>query len=654
MSAHIIKKVMSKNEEVSALFFGLDINLLSQTISLGSQINANSAWTDEKYLSANKFIMESKGDASKISETLAGFFDNINIENAKGSLITTLKLSEDDIPKLTDVWSELVMKAFSSNGNSQSTSQKVSPESLMNSQWDYKINDKLIALPDYKKAEFDAKPSFVDGPLAVSVNSVNINEELNLTELNIEGNMNVPKIEGWWHLSKAKLTLKVNSVNDKAGNNLLRDERCVKDLGYRGSNHDVSSGFNTTNLKAYAQKTLRLSEGYNFSDVANVKGALSFSAPVNIETIDLPLQKGAGFEKHGFRFFINEFDRQSVSYAVSGSQKHLIEIQGLNAKGEALSQSYSWGTSDAKTQHYQGDVKSIRLIFSNAFSEHEMHFIIEKKEFFPKAELKVNYLTTRPSIVDENDWANATRQKWGDTNAKQFLEKEKYLSNNKVGDLYQFPFAMMLSHDNSQSWGSHPSLKILSPFVSGLTFNLQAIELTAHSINEKLSYYVKNSAWYRIKNNFITEYIPHTEIDKAQVLSDSVNIGLKLKPKEPMGKLSGEIKVNLPQRIETVNVGLPDFKQTLHNHEILISRVKITNGQTPHTTYRVEAPNLINMIAVLKNGNEMLPLQGGVFKDGFWSLSYQLTDQIDHFDVLVASKLNTLKFPYEIMPNYNK
>lgn len=50
----------------------------------------------------------------------------------------------------------------------------------------------------------------------------------------------------------------------------------------------------------------------------------------------------------------------------------------------------------------------------------------------------------------------------------------------------------------------------------------------------------------------------------------------------------------------------------------------------------------------------MLPEQGSVFKDGFWSLSYQLTDQIDHFDVLVASKVNTLKFPYEITPNYNK
>ena len=657
MSAHIMNKIMSENEEVSALFFGVDINILSQTISIDSQIDANTVWVDEKYLSANKLIIESKLDASKISETLASFFNNINIENDNDSLIATLTLSEADIPKLSDVWSELVIKVFSgfsSNANLQSTPQKISTESLMTSQWNYNNNNEFIALPGYKEGEFDAKPSFVNGPLAVSVNSVNVNEELNLTELSIEGFMNIPNVEGWWHQSKANLTLKIHSVNDDAGNNLLRDERCVKDLGFRDGNHVESSGFSTTNLKAYIDKTLRLSQGSKFSDITNIKGTVSFSAPVNIDIIDLPLQKEASFERHGFRFFINEFDRQSVSYEVSGSQKHLLEVQGLNAKAEALSQSYSWGSGDVKTQHFQGDVKSIRLIISKAFSEHEANFTVEQKDFFPKTELNVNYLTTRPPVVDKNNWASAIQQKWRVNNAKKFLEKEKYLSRHKVGDFYQFPFAMMLSHDNTQSWVNPPSLKMISPFVSGLTFNLQAIELTANSGNENLAYYVKNNVWYRINASNITEYIPQKVIDESAVLDATVNIGLKLKAKEPIGKLSGEVKVNLPISIETINVGLPDFEQTLHKHDVLLSRVKITNGKIPRTTYRIEAPNLINMIAVLKNGKEIRPEQGSVFKDGFWLLSYPLTDQIDHFEVLVASKVNTLKFPYEITPNYNR
>lgn len=657
ISAHIINKVMSENEEVTALFFGADINVLSRSISLVSQIDASEAWVNEKYLSTNQFINESKVDVSKVSETLSEFFNNIKVENVNSSFTTTLTFSEADIPKLRDVGTELIRKAFSgfsSNVNSQSNVPKISAESLITSQWDYKNNNKLITLPDYKKGEYDAKPSIVDGPLAISVNSVNINEELNLTELNIEGKMNIPKIDGWWHYSKANLSLKVNSVNDYEGNNILRDERCVKDLGYKDSNHDESSGFNTTNLKAYAQKTLRLTTGSKFTDVANIKGTLSFSAPVNISMVELNLEKEASFEKHGFRFFINKFDRQSVSYEVSGEQKHLIEIQGLNAKGEALSQNYSWGSDDTKTQYYHGDVKSIRLIVSNAFSEHEMNFTVEKKDFFPKAELKVNYLTVRPSTINKSEWTHATKNKWTKNNAKKLLEKDKYLSKNKVGDFYQFPFAMMLTHDNSQSWVSSPSLKIVSPFVNGLMFNLQAIELTVNNPNEKLAYYVKNSPWYRIKDNYITEYMPHNKIDKAEVLVTSVNLDLQLEAKAPMSKLSGEVKVSLPESIETVNVGLPDFVQSLHEHDIVLSKVKITNGQTPRITYQVKAPNLINMIAVLKNGKEINPEQGSVFKNGFWSLSYPLSDQIEHFEVLVASKVTTLKFPYAITPNYNK
>jgi hypothetical protein len=101
-----------------------------------------------------------------------------------------------------------------------------------------------------------------------------------------------------------------------------------------------------------------------------------------------------------------------------------------------------------------------------------------------------------------------------------------------------------------------------------------------------------------------------------------------------------------------VNIGKPSFKETTFQHGIKVQLIKISGGFIPLYKYKLSAKNLINMVAVLDDGKEMLPSQQATFKNddgiGYWELRFPLLQNIDHFDVMVATQVD----PFKLNPEY--
>jgi hypothetical protein len=190
------------------------------------------------------------------------------------------------------------------------------------------------------------------------------------------------------------------------------------------------------------------------------------------------------------------------------------------------------------------------------------------------------------------------------------------------------------------------------PLIAELSYNLQAFEIKTQHKKEQTVNYFSISPYARINGDQSKgEYLPHQKVDGIGFLKGGRDIKLDIKPQQKISALSSQLNINLPQNITTINVGKPGFTPSLFAHEVTVSLLRINGGFIPRYQYKVSAPNLINMIAVLDDGKELLPTQS-TFENGYWLLQYPLTQKIAHFEVLVAAELVQITYPFKITPNY--
>lgn len=645
----MVKKAVKANQEISAVYVGVDLNLLKRGINLNSQINADAQWATKAQNIAQQHITALQKEVENVSPTLAQLLNNFSIAAEQQSLVSHLTLKEQDIAKLDDVFVELIGSVFSAaRGDAEVV---IEDESIEESLWDYRLNDKLSTLGKFEANNFFGTPSLIDGPLAILLSKVQINEKSNLLELSVQGALNMPKVDGWWSDSKASFTLKVDSVTDKQGKEMMRDERCIKDLGYFAANHKVETFLQSSNELGTVSKTIRLKANSQFKEVANITGVLSFTIPTNVQTVDVKLKKGESYQQNGVRFFLNNVTQQSISYQLSGEKEKLLEVRGLNAKGEVLKESYSSTIAGKKTTRYKGDVVNLQLLIATKHSAYTSEFNLTADNFLPEQETTKYYLSVRPQMVSKEEWFKVTGKALKEKNVMDFLERG-YASKNKVASWYQAPIGLLLTHNIKSTWNPDINYQLAIPLQTKLTDNLQAIEIKTRYENVQAASYFTISPYIVINDDQSRgEYRPHRAIDDIGFVKGGTEVKLGVKPQQKMGEVEGALNINLPKVIATINIGKPGFTAETFTHGISVNIVTIESGFIPRYEYKVVAPNLINMIAVLDDGRELLPSQS-VFENGHWQLRYPLTQKIDHFEVLVATELDQVIYPFKLAPDY--
>ena len=658
-AAHMIKKAVSANPEFKSAYVGIDINLLKRSLRLNSQIHANVTWVEHALIVTQEYLQTLQQNIDSTSPTLAKLLGNFSIDKKETSLITQLTLNENDIGELQAVFEEVMSSVFSSVMEHSDNKKSLEEESIVESTWDYRKNDKWMNLQDFKITDTSGIPPIVNGPLALFVDNVELDKELNLVEISVKTSINKPKIDGWWSHSKANFSLSIDSINNAAGENLLRDERCVKDLSYKTANHKAETGYGSSNDIAYITKRVRLAPNSTFKDVANISGKMAFSIPTAVEYIDLNLAKKVSYEKHGVRFYINDFTPQSVTYQVSGQSENILEIRGLNATGQILKTNYTMGSGDKKTLHLKGNVAKIQLLVATQYSAHKASFNLTADKFFPEGEFNSYYLSKRPTTVSKKRWnsPDAKGQKLTQNNVIEFLTKDKYSRKDVTATFYQFPIGFTFSHDNKSSWAQAPTFQVAIPFIPELAFNLQAVQVSAqHKENSALSYFEIAPRSYINNDKSRGKYTHDKLVAGIGFMKIRAGLDLGIPEKASINTLSGKIAVQLPKTIATVNIGKPSFEETTFDHGIKVQLTSISGGFIPLYGYKVSAKNLINMIAVLDDGREFLPSQQATFKNddanGYWELRFPLLQNIDHFDVMVATQVDKITYPFTLTPKY--
>lgn len=643
----MIKGVVKKNKDIQSVYVGFDLNLLQQGLNLNSQINATPTWAKEAKALADSSLAELKGQAEEISPTLASFIDNFSI-HAKGKVLSSqLALQESDLAKLSDVFSEVMTRAFSFDN---ARPEEIEKESLLNNPWDYAINRKFSQLEKFKVKESDGIPAHIDGPIAVSLSEVSVNNKTQLLELEVKGKINTPKIDGWWSDSKAELALSIDSITDHKNQNMLRDERCDKTLRFTNKNHEMAKGFNTSNEVGSIHKRLRLKKNSQFKDIASINGKLDFSIPSEVHSIILPLKKGENIEKSGVRFYISKFTQQSLTYELSGNKDRVIEVRALNDKGQALSFNYSTSMGNKKTVKYRGDIAQVQVLIAKKYSRYSSRFNITAKDLLPEQKINDYYLSVRPTTFGQKQWQSLYDKALQSNDVMPYLN-QGYMAENKIASTFSAPHGLLLTHDNSSQWSYTLRYLLGMPLVKELAYNLQAFEIQTQHANEKVTNYFPLTPNVRIhQDRSKGEYLSDKSFNDIGYLKKSSDIKLAIEPKEKITRLTGNLTVNLPKNITTLNVGKPGFA-TQHFDKLSVTLQTIDNGFIPRYEYKVSEPNLITMIAVLDNGKELLPSQAS-FEKTHWKLTYPLTQKISHFEVLIAKDVEQVSYPFTLSPNY--
>ena len=326
--------------------------------------------------------------------TLASLFKSLNVQ-ADGNILRLKTIADQTtLSNLEKVPAEFIKMIFENvsfgDDKAGGAEQIVKEEDLK----------KYASIFDFSSAEaFDAKSSFykldhVVGPFGVRLKKIGLLATDNsIIELKIttEG-------KGFENLSGELMhksddspaaSLLVTHVEDKEGNNLLREEQCGKtrnavaaSLNASRDKDYVDGKWISKSLKVSGEKNIRLKENVPLSQVANIKGKIVIRAATRtrVQTVQQPF-KDKTVETNKVRMFLKKSNPHTVKYDLSGEMNHIMAIRAKNAKGQYLADSSSSALGeDIKTisKRFKGKVASIEVVVAEDMVSKEYPFEINQ------------------------------------------------------------------------------------------------------------------------------------------------------------------------------------------------------------------------------------------------------------------------------------
>ena len=643
MSRFMASSLQAQHQAAQAVYLGAAINPLQRALDVSLMIKANEQWVGENQPLLTAKLADMQLASSDYSPTLSEFFALFQVQQQQDELHVALRLQQSMLASLPQMAGEFTSSLF--GGQFSNDDSDIVAEQIDESPWDFAQNALLAKLAPYQPNSFSGLPAVIKGPFAFHFEQAGFNDDQQTMELDFKMAMTVPEIEGFWLDSQAELGLTINRIEDAQGNDLLRDERCAE--GYFVKNHEQATGFNSSNQTAYISKSVRLQPEVDFNDIAFVDAALSFKVPSLVQRFELAPQKGAKLSAHGVSIVIEQANQQSVSYRLQGETQNVIEVRGLNAQGQVLSSSGSYGFDDVKTVNFQGDVSRLEFYLAQQWVNQYQQVRVTKEQLL-QAPLTKNHLLNRlPSTANNRSFTpfnSIDDLSLAQVNAKS-LGYALYLDSQVIATSIQRPFKLMLSHNWQSSWNNQPTISVIMPLIEELAFNLQAYKLQVAG----QEYYLSSRPSYQVIDQRIGKYLGETKINELPFLVDSQTIDLKLESNEQLDSLNAKLVVNLPQTMQQSEFAMPSFKQPLNLDGIDIQLTEIANGFIPGVTLSAKGDGLVNIIAITEQG-DYYPQQAS-FTDGQWLLRFDLNPKIIGFKLLTATN-SAQQFQFTLTPKY--
>ena len=445
------------------------------------------------------------------------------------------------------------------------------------------------------------KPDYVVGPFGVRLKRIGLlatDDSIIELKVNVEG-------KGFENLSGESMrksdespvaNLLVTAVEDKDGNNLLREELCGKTRNLVASSLAVSRDKEyidgkliSKSLKISGDKSVRLKQLVLLSQVAKIKGKIVIRAATqtSVKTLKRPFAKKT-IETSKVRMYLKKSNLSTVKYNLSGDMSRILAVRAKNSKGQYLAGDSSSVSSyegiKTVSKRFKGKVASIEVVVAEQMKSADYPF-------------EINQIAPR-----YGNKGNGKKIEMMITSKSRFLRKHAKIKYNGVCKDKQKvrvgTFMICLNKfGDRQGRETGGEFDVIAPYDEALQNDLSAAVLSIDTVTTdsgKEIAFAKNE-----KVGFVYKFDTHYN-DK---------------------KKDWEI---LNRRLHGANVNIFSDKEELKNKKISTVKGTLTIRLPKHSTYIELAANELGVSKKTKDG---LTANISAFED--WSTYIDLQGSVD-------------------------
>ncbi|MDX1400453.1 MAG: hypothetical protein R3245_00890, partial [Kiloniellales bacterium] len=406
MSGFILGPAQNDIPQIGALSGGLTLEALPFRADFHLTVDSESnAWAEEQ---AGKF-REGKDalirDYGNDLPSLSALAEVLSLTSQNDRLTFEVRLDEEVLKEFAALPAEVIKLTFGGLGAQMEgafQSGEIQESLLEDGEVvPYLRTANAAALPAFDpQANVFLVPDAVAGPFGIMLRATRLSDQQDengspLLELVLEAESaaipNAPADTFHQEKSRPGAALRVSGIKNEEGEDLLRQENCGPDL-----NHDATAlqfqehssyrndGWVKEN-KARGEKTLRLHEGAQIDDIAQIEGSVNLRLAVETsETVlDAPLE-GQVIEAHGLRILFEKSASDSVKYVVSGETSRLLSLRALNKDNRYLSNSGTsggeelFGSAKHVDRRFQGRIAKVEIVIASREEELSYPFTIAR------------------------------------------------------------------------------------------------------------------------------------------------------------------------------------------------------------------------------------------------------------------------------------
>ena len=467
---------------------------IKQALQLSFDANVNNDQVADKLAKNIQDGLDELQDEHENSfPAVIDLLSRISVES-DDALHLTATLDKNTVTELENVVSDFFSMMFSGSVGSQRQAEGApSVEQLDKYAWDFALNEKVFESTPLPVDNFTSfLPVAKNENVSIFMDSVGINaisafdaELGEALQLSIEAKRAMPLGDAFfgWSSSGIKQSLSITGVFDNDGNELMVDERCVKARFNRDLNHQPSNSTNYSNGVVITQKTVRLIDVADATNIDTVNGRYDLTAPVDVMSESVSLNR-PDVAWEGGSFTLSDINDGQVTYVLSDEDDRLLDVRGLNAKGQVLSMGSGMSAGKQFTKTFKGQVASLQLFIAGRFESQSFDFTIDSIIPTPVTKKATNSpLNTigEPVLFNKRNEGIFSKvipfSRTNDKDANSLKNKLSWRSvsldaseSNEIGRVSTKSSEIFFLHDEKSSWNHELKGVVMLPFDDALQF----------------------------------------------------------------------------------------------------------------------------------------------------------------------------------------
>ena len=457
------------------------------------------------------------------------------------------------------------------------------------------------------------KPDYLAGPIAIRLKKIALfdaDDSVLELEVNAQGKgfENLPGEMMHQSTNSPVAGLSITRVEDKAGNNLLREELCgparnavMASLSTMRDKEFKNNEWISKSIGVQGNKSVRLKPNVTLSDVALIKGhvAIQAATKTSTKTLQVPLFRKT-IQTGSVRMFFRKNTPSGVRYTLSGDSNKILAVRAKNAKGQYLASDGSSAVgSDTKmvSKRFKGKVASVEVVVADAMQTKDYPFEISQ---------------VGPRYGKEGD--GRTQVDLMVTSKKHFLRRHKDMQYKEEDckDKQKFragTFMVCMDKFGSQ-WGRQVGgvFDVFAPYDEALQNDISAGQLSVDSVITDTGEEIK----FDKKENINFTYLFESKYNNKTKEWDIVNRRLHgssrlfsdsaaLKDKN-ISKVKGTLTIRLPEHTSYFDLGAGNLGITEKSKNGIYAKISAYEDWNTYIDLHGPVEDVMRFLPYSKNG----------------------------------------------------